>query len=79
MPFQDLETGELHRFLALIDVYLDSPVYNSHTAGQDALWANGVLVTVRGDRLASRVAADLLHWFGTPENICDNSAAALLG
>ena len=77
MPFQDLQTGELHRFLALIDVYLDSPVYNSHTAGQDALWANGVLVTVRGDRLASRVAADLLHWFGTPENICDNSAAAV--
>jgi protein O-GlcNAc transferase len=71
MPFQALQNGELHSFLALIDVYLDTVVYNCHTAGQDALWANGVLVTVQGTRMASRIGADLLKWFGTPENICD--------
>jgi predicted O-linked N-acetylglucosamine transferase (SPINDLY family) len=77
MPFQALQNGELHRFLALIDVYLDTVVYNGHTAGQDALWANGVLVTVQGTRLASRIGADLLKWFGTPENICEDAAAAV--
>jgi len=77
MPFQELENGELHRVLALIDVYLDTPAYNGHTACHDALWANGVLVTVRGKSLAARVGADLLHHFGTPENICDDAASAV--
>ena len=77
MPFQGLQDGELHKFLALIDVYLDTVGYNGHTAGQDALWANGVLVTVRGTRLASRIGADLLTWFGTPENICEDAGAAV--
>jgi hypothetical protein len=79
MPFQALQNGELHRFLALIDVYLDAVVYNCHTAaaGQDALWANGVLVTVQGTRLASRIGADLLKWFGTTENICKDAVAAV--
>jgi predicted O-linked N-acetylglucosamine transferase (SPINDLY family) len=77
MRFQALQNRELHRSLALIDVYLDTVLYNCHTAGQVALWGNGVLVTVKGTRLALRIGADLLKWFGTPENICDDAAAAV--
>jgi hypothetical protein len=77
MPFQDLHTGELHEVLALADLSLDTPGYNSHTAGHDVLWANGVFVSVKGERLASRIGAELLHWFGTPENICDSLDAAV--
>ena len=77
MPFQDLHTGELHEVLALADLGLDTPGYNSHTAGHDVLWANGVFVSVKGERLASRIGAELLHWFGTPENICDSLDAAV--
>ena len=70
VPFQPLQSGELHEFLALGDIYLDTPVYNGHTAAHEALWANGVFVTVKGNSLASMVGADLLEWFGTPENVC---------
>ena len=77
MPFQALETGELHRFLALCDLYLDTLAYNSHTAGHDAIFANGVFITVEGTRLSSRVGADLLRHFGCPENICADPAAAV--
>jgi len=77
VPHLDLENGDLHRFLALIDVYLDTPVYNSHTACHDSLWANGVHITIEGESLAARIGADLLHHFGTPENICSDAAAAL--
>ncbi len=51
--------------------------FNSHTAVHDALWANGVLVTVRGETLTSRVAADLLDCFGMLEYIFDSSDAAV--
>jgi predicted O-linked N-acetylglucosamine transferase (SPINDLY family) len=77
MPYQQLYNGDLHKFLALIDVNLDTVVYNGHTASHDVLWANGVLISVRGKSLASRVGADLLHHFGTPENICYDPAAAV--
>ena len=77
MPFQDLPNGDLHRFLALIDVCLDTPLYNAHTAGHDALWANGVLITVEGTRLPSRIGADLQRYFGCPENICKDAAEAV--
>ena len=77
MQYQQLYNGDLHKFLALIDVNLDTVVYNGHTASHDVLWANGVLISVRGKSLASRVGADLLHHFGTPENICDDPAAAV--
>ena len=69
LPFQDLSSGQLHEALAVTDLCLDTLGYNGHTATHDHLWANGVLVTVRGSTLASRIAADLLECFGTPENI----------
>ena len=77
LPFQELENGELHSVLALVDVCIDSLVCNGHTAGHDILWANGILITVPGTRLATRIGADLLRHFGCPENICDDTAAAV--
>jgi hypothetical protein len=69
MPFQPLQNGELHQFLALIDVYLDTLLCNGHTACHDVFfWADGVLITVQGTRLASRMGADLLLHSWSPEN-----------
>jgi predicted O-linked N-acetylglucosamine transferase (SPINDLY family) len=76
VPFQSLQTGALHRFLGVCDVYVDTTRYNSHTAFQDLLWALGVGVTVQGDTLASRIAADLNEKFGTPENTFLDTEAA---
>ena len=77
LPYQELSNGDLHEALAVMDLYLDTQGFNSHTAAHDALWANGVLVTVRGETLASRVAADLLHCFGMAEYIFDSADAAV--
>jgi hypothetical protein len=77
VTFQDLSSGKLHELLAVTDLYLDTLGYNGHTAAHDHLWANGVLVTVMGKSLASRIGADLLESFGTPENICDSPDAAV--
>ena len=76
LTFQRLETGELHRFLAACDVYVDTERYNSHTAFQDQLWALGVGVTVQGNTLASRIAGDLNDSFGTSENTFQDADAA---
>ena len=77
IDFQPLEDGRLFKFLALTDVYLDTLEYNGHTAVHDALWANGVVVSVKGERLSQRIGADLLFNFGTPENICHDKNAAV--
>ena len=75
---QQLWDGSLHAFLAVGDVYVDTPHFNGHTAVHDALWGLGVVVSVEGTTLAGRVAVDLLTAFGTPENICNNDDAAIV-
>ncbi|MBS0266885.1 MAG: tetratricopeptide repeat protein [Planctomycetes bacterium] len=51
------------------DLFLDTPVYNSHTSACDALYAGLPLVTVAGQTFASRVAGSLLNTLGLPELI----------
>ena len=43
---------------------LDTPVYNCHTTGSDALWAGVPLVSVAGEQVAARVAGSLLRASG---------------
>ena len=50
------------------DLFLDTPWYNAHTTGVDALWAGLPLLSVAGgDSLARRVGASLLENVGLPE------------
>jgi protein O-GlcNAc transferase len=53
----------------LADLFLDTPACNAHTTGCDILWSGTPLVTLVGDKMASRVAASLLHAAGLDELI----------
>jgi predicted O-linked N-acetylglucosamine transferase (SPINDLY family) len=55
----------------LADLFLDTPYYNAHTMGADALWAGVPLVTTPGKHLVSRVGASLLRAVGLEELIVD--------
>lgn len=65
---QPLPKGaHLRRMSAMCDLALDTLVYNSHTTGADALWSGAPLVTLRGESMASRVAASLSVAAGMPD------------
>lgn len=46
---------------------LDTPPYNAHTTGSDALWAGLPVLTCLGTTFPGRVGASLLHAVGLPE------------
>ncbi|KAJ1488302.1 glycosyl transferase family 41-domain-containing protein [Baffinella frigidus] len=54
----------------LADLFLDTPSFNAHTTGVDALWAGTPLLTYPRDEFSSRVAASLV--------LGEGSAAATL-
>jgi protein O-GlcNAc transferase len=49
------------------DLFLDTNPCNGHTTTADILWAGTPVVTMTEQRMASRVAASLLHAVGLPE------------
>ncbi len=49
------------------DLFLDALICGAHTTAADALRMGVPLVTAAGERLASRVAASLLHAVGLPD------------
>ena len=53
----------------IIDLFLDTFPYNSHTAASDALWGECPILTMAGDTFASRVGGSLLTEIGCPELI----------
>lgn len=46
-------------------------LYNAHTVGCDALWAGVPMVTLRGDKMASRVGSSLVAAAGMPELVTE--------
>jgi protein O-GlcNAc transferase len=64
----------VQRLLA-VDLFLDSDEYNAHSSGVDALWAGVPLITMQGEKLASRVASSLLRAVGLSELITTNRSA----
>jgi protein O-GlcNAc transferase len=44
----------------LADLFLDTPVCNAHTTGCDILWGGTPMITLLGEKMASRVGASLL-------------------
>ena len=57
--------------LALMDMALDTRIYNGHTTTSDALWAGVPVLTLKGRHFASRVSASILKAIGLPELITD--------
>jgi len=58
--------------LRLADLFLDTPGYNAHATGLDALWAGLPVLSIKGDRFPGRVGASLLHAVGLPELIASD-------
>ena len=63
------------RRIPAADLFLDALVCGAHTTAADALRSGVPLVTTTGERLASRVAASLLHAVGLPELAVDGAEA----
>jgi protein O-GlcNAc transferase len=51
----------------LADLCLDTPAYNGHTTAADMLWSGTPIVTMRKDKMCSRVASSLLKGLGLEE------------
>jgi protein O-GlcNAc transferase len=58
----------------LADLFLDTPLYNAHTTGCDILWSGTPIITLPGDKMASRVAASLLQASGLKELVVSSYA-----
>lgn len=54
------------------DVFLDTPSYNAHSTGTDALWAGIPMLTLPETKMGSRVAAGLCHAVESPHLIARN-------
>jgi predicted O-linked N-acetylglucosamine transferase (SPINDLY family) len=55
-------------------LFLDTLGLNASSTALDALWAGLPLLTVAGDRFASRIAADFLACLDLPELVCRSPA-----
>lgn len=58
--------------IQLADIYLDTCLYNGHTASLDALWAEVPVVTLPGETYASRITASQLTTSGVTDTIAKN-------
>ena len=68
--FTDVAPKEDHlRRCYLLDLFLDTPACNAHTTGCDALWGGTPIVSLLGERMASRVSASLSKAIGVPEMV----------
>jgi protein O-GlcNAc transferase len=74
--FSDVAPREEHvkrGFLA--DLFLDTPACNAHTTACDILWSGTPMLTMTGDKMATRVGASLLKAAGLEELITTSYAA----
>ena len=58
----------------LADLALDTPVCNGSTSTCDILWSGTPMVTIPGDRMASRIGSSLLKAAGLDELVCSSIA-----
>lgn len=59
----------------IIDLYLDTFPYNSHTSAADAIWAHCPVLTKSGDTFSSRVAGSILTEVDCEELIVNSDEA----
>ncbi len=58
--------------LRLVDLALDTRIYNGHATSNDALWAGLPVVTLQGGHFPSRACSSFLNTMGLPELITES-------
>ncbi|MEQ9405482.1 MAG: tetratricopeptide repeat protein [Cyclobacteriaceae bacterium] len=58
--------------MRLIDLFLDTTIYNGHTTCLEALWQSVPVLTVLGDTVSSRMCASFLSAAGLKQLICED-------
>ncbi|MEP0987307.1 tetratricopeptide repeat protein [Ekhidna sp.] len=61
--------------LTLIDLFLDTPVYNGHTTCLEALWMGIPVLTIKGNTVSSRLCASFLTSLELEQFISDDLKA----
>lgn len=60
---------EHYRRMELIDLFLDTPVYNGHTTCLEALWMSVPVLTIQGESVSSRLCSSFLTAMEMPDMI----------
>jgi protein O-GlcNAc transferase len=75
LVFTDVADKEAHLArCSLADLVLDTTLCNAHTTAADALWAGVPMLTLPGERFASRVGASILAAHGCADCIAPSVA-----
>ncbi|WP_420315643.1 tetratricopeptide repeat protein [Ekhidna sp.] len=61
-----------YRRMELIDLFLDTPIYNGHTTCLEALWMSVPVLTVQGKSVSSRLCSSFLVAMNIKEMICQS-------
>ena len=73
--FSDVAPREEHvKRGYLADLFLDTPACNAHTTACDILWSGTPMLTLMGDKMATRVGASLLRAAGLEELVTSTYA-----
>ncbi|MEO9484987.1 MAG: tetratricopeptide repeat protein [Ekhidna sp.] len=61
-----------YKRMTLIDLFLDTPVYNGHTTCLEALWMEVPVLTLRGETVSARLCSSFLAAVEMDYMICDD-------
>ncbi|WP_425391801.1 tetratricopeptide repeat protein [Ekhidna sp.] len=67
--------GDHIRRMELIDLFLDTSIYNGHTTCLEALWMSVPVLTLKGFSISSRLCSSFIEAIDIKEMVCETSDA----
>lgn len=62
-----------YRRMELMDLFLDTPIYNGHTTCLEALWMGVPVLTIQGESVSARLCSSFLVAVGMEQLICETT------